>query len=353
MKIRGCLNDITPYVPGVLKPGAIKLASNENPLGPSPAALEAIRRNLERVSLYPDGSCAVLREKLAARYGLRPGNFILGNGSDEIFVFIAGLLVEPSDEIVTSEVTFSEYAFAARLFGGVPVFTPMRAGTYDPDGILARINGRTRVIFIANPNNPTGTRLSHEAFAAFMKKVPAEVLVVADEAYREYAQDPGFPDALALMREHRNLLVTRTFSKLYGLAGLRVGYAIGDEELIALLNRTRTPFNIGTLAQVAAVAALDDEAFIQRSIDNNEAGKRYLYGELGRLGLRYYPTHANFIYIEIGMDCREAFRKIMDLGMTIRPLASFGVTDAIRVTVGTPEQNRFFVECLEKVITSR
>lgn len=350
MKYRECLREIKPYIPGKLKAGAIKLASNENPLGPSPKAIAALKKTLKDLYLYPDGGCVQLKQKLAQKYKLAPGNFILGNGSDEIFLFIAGLLIEPGDEMVTSEVTFSEYEFATRLFGGMPVFAPISDGKYQLPEILKKITSKTKLIFLANPNNPTGTYFTDQEFKGFMQAVPAETLVIVDEAYCEYVTEKDYPDTVKLLQNYPNLLITRTFSKIYGLAGLRVGYAIGNEELIANLNKTREPFNVNSAAQIAAAAALADKTFIRKSLANNKTGKTYLYKEFDKLGLKYYKTQANFIFVYINTDCLTAFQKLMDLGVTIRPMKSFGINNAIRVTIGTPAENKKFISLLKKII---
>lgn len=350
MRYRNCLKEIKPYIPGKFKPGAIKLASNENPLGVSPKAIAALRKNLGNLYLYPDGNCVKLKEKLAKKYHLTPENFILGNGSDEIFLFITSSLIDPGDEMITSEMTFSEYEFATRLFDGITVFSPIKDGKYQLPEILKKISSRTKLIFIANPNNPTGTYFNSIDFTYFMKQVPSDVLVVLDEAYCEYARAKDYPDTIAMLSQYENLLITRTFSKIYGLAGLRIGYAIGNAELIFNLNKTKEPFNVNTAAQMAAEAALDDNVFIRKSIQVNETGKKYLYKEFDKLHLKYYPTSGNFIFVYIRQDCMEVFQKLMDLGVTIRPMKSFGVNDAIRVTVGTATENKKFIDCLKRIL---
>lgn len=350
MQYRNCLKDIKPYIPGVLKEGAIKLASNENPLGMSPLAKKALTSFLDKLYLYPDGGCVELKEKLAKKYDLTPENFILGNGSDEVFLFIAGALIEPGDEMLTSEVTFSEYEFATRLFGGKPVFAPLKDGKYQLKEIAKRITQKTKVIFLANPNNPTGTYFNETEFKDFMKAVPGKVLVVVDEAYCEYVEAEDYPDSLNLLDSYKNILICRTFSKIYGLSGLRIGYAVGDSEVVFNMNKTRTPFNVNAAGQVAAASALSDDTFIKRSLANNQKGKEYLYQEFNNLGLKYFETETNFIFVYIKQDCIEAFRKLMELGVTIRPMKSFGINDAIRVTIGTPAENKKFITCLKKIL---
>jgi len=350
MKIRECLKDLIPYSPGKLKPGAIKLASNENPLGMSPKARETFLQAADTISLYPDGACVKLKNALAEKYTLAPGNFSVGNGSDEVLVLIAGAYIEPGDNAVTSDVTFSEYTFATKLFGGTMKYAPMNEGCFQLDAIAALIDSRTKIVFLCNPNNPTGTYFTNEALRAFMKKVPQETLVVLDEAYREYVDASDFPDSVALLKEYSNMIVLRTFSKIYGLAGLRVGYGISSTQIVTDMEKTRTPFNVNSVAQATALAAIDDTEFVTRSRAVNREGKTYLYTSFDRLGLKYYKTEANFIFVYINQDCTAAFEKLMGLGVTIRPMRSFGILDAIRVTIGTPEQNEFFIRSLKSIL---
>jgi histidinol-phosphate aminotransferase len=350
MQTKANIQSIAPYQAGVLKPGAIKLASNENPLGSSPKALAALKENLDKLHLYPDGGCVRLKDALAAHYGLTPEYFLPGNGSDEIFHFITGAFVSPGDQVLTADVTFSEYTFAAKLFAGTVNYAPVADGKFQLDALLQKITPQTKIIFLANPNNPTGTYFTAAEFADFLQKVPSEIMVVLDEAYAEYAAAADYPNSLSLLKTFPNLLITRTFSKIYGLAGLRVGYVIAAPETIAYLNKTREPFNVNALAQTAAAAALTDKDFVQRSRENNETGKKYLYAELAKLNLKYYPTEANFIFVYVGQDCIAAFQKLMDKGLTVRPMRSFGVNDAIRVTIGTPEQNQKFIAALKEIL---
>jgi histidinol-phosphate aminotransferase len=350
MEIRACLKDLIPYTPGVLKEGAIKLASNENPLGVSPKAQQKITECAGNASLYPDGGCVALRKALASKLSLTPENIIVGNGSDEVLIFVAGTLIEPGDNAITSESTFSEYAYATHLYGGIMKYAPMKNGCFQLDEILNRIDINTKIIFLCNPNNPTGTYFNNDTFVKFMNKVPSGVCVVMDEAYIEYATNKDFPPSIELIEKFKNLIVLRTYSKLYGLAGMRVGYGIANNEFIYNLNKARSPFNVNILAQEAATAALSDNDFVNRSLTMNEAGKKYLYNCFDSMGLKYYKTEANFIFVYINQDCKVAFEKLMELGITIRPLKSFGFNDAIRITIGTQEQNEFFINCLKNIL---
>lgn len=350
MKLRKTLQHIVPYSPGLLKEGAIKLASNENPLGTSPKAVARIKDVAATVSLYPDAGVLKLRDAIARKLGVERENLIFGNGSDEVLCLITGACLEEGDNTVTSEHTFSEYTFATVLFGGRVKYAPMGDGRFDLGRILELVDSRTKIIFLCNPNNPTGTSFGEKEFQVFMERVPPTVLVVSDEAYREYVERPDFPDTLGMIPRYPNLVVLRTFSKIYGLAGLRVGYGVGSREVITSFYKVKTPFNVNLLAQEAALAALEDEEFVKQSVETNRIGKEYLYLEFERLGLRYYPSDANFVCVHVGRDSMEVFKAIMDLGVTIRPLRSFQLNEWIRVTVGTEDQNRKFVSCLEKVL---
>lgn len=349
MKTRKAIQDIPPYVPGVLKEGAIKMASNENPLGPSPKAVEKIKEMLGKIHIYPDIHATRLREKLSQKTGLSPDQLVIGNGSDDIMVLAAAAYLEQGDEVLTYRETFSVYSFAGKIFGGQMRYMPLSDGKPDLAKMAAMVNAKTKIVFLCNPNNPTGAYFSQDELDSFLKNISREVLVVIDEAYGDYATASDFPKSFSLLDSYPNILVLRTFSKICGLAGLRVGYGAASEKIIVDLNKVRQPFNANLLAQAAAMAALDDDEFIDRSKKLNEEGKAFLYREFKRLGLRYYETQANFIFVHLGMDAQKAFEKIMALGVTIRPLKSFGYDKAIRVTVGTMEQNKKFIECLENI----
>lgn len=350
MKLRKTLGKITPYVAGKLKKGAIKLASNENPCGPSPYALKNIREFLDKIYLYPDSRCTKLKTKLSQKYNIQEDMLILGNGSDEILLFVAGAYLENGRNAITSEATFPEYTFAATLFGGEMKYGKMTDFRYDLNNILRIIDDNTYVIFIANPNNPTGTYITQPEFVHFMGNIPDYILVVVDEAYFEYVTERDFPDTLSMLQNYNNLLILRSFSKLYGLAGLRIGYAIGSPEVISDLHKTKEPFNVNALAQVAALGALDDHEFIEKSIKINQEGKAYLYREFDAMKLQYWKSAANFILVRIGMDSMEAFTILMDRGVTIRALPVCGYTDTIRVTIGTMEQNELFIRLLRELL---
>jgi histidinol-phosphate aminotransferase len=350
MNIKEYIKAITPYTPGVRKPGAVKLASNENPLGPSPGALDAIRRQGPEVNIYPDKTCGALKAALAREWSVGPDQVIIGNGSDEVLLFVALAYLEPGDNVLAYQSTFALYATVAQLFGAEVRRIPFYQGGYQLDRIPRLADGKTKLVFVCNPNNPTGTYFSRESLVKLLDCLPPDILVVVDEAYADFAEAADFPQTVPWAGQYQNLLTLRTFSKLYGLAGLRIGYGVSCPAIIADLDKTRLPFNVNSLAQAAGVAALADKAFVEKTLRNNAEGKRYLYREFERLGLEYYRTQANFIFVNLRRDCQPVFNRLMDQGVTVRPLTSFGFEQAIRVTVGTPDQNRLLVNGLEKVL---
>ncbi|MCR3922047.1 MAG: histidinol-phosphate transaminase [Firmicutes bacterium] len=351
---------IKPYVPG--KPveeverelgisGVIKLASNENPLGPAPAAIRALQDMAATVSVYPDGNCYYLKEALANHLGVTPANLIVGNGSDEIIKMIAEAFLDEGEEAIVADPTFSEYDFAVKVMGGRTIVVPTKDLTHDVDAMVAAITEKTKLLFICNPNNPTGTKVGKAEITTLMERVPAGVIIVFDEAYYEYVMDEDFPQTIEYVKAGRDVIVLRTFSKIYGLAGLRIGYGVSTPELIGMISRVKEPFNVNLLAQAAALAALNDPAYVTESRQVNEEGKDYLYQEFTRLGLAYMPTHANFIWVQIKADCQRVFAKLLRLGVIIRTGDIFGAPDVIRVTVGTSAQNKRFIEALAAVLT--
>ncbi|HEY8347731.1 MAG TPA: histidinol-phosphate transaminase [Symbiobacteriaceae bacterium] len=361
LSVRSAVRNLKPYVPG--KPveevqrelglsRLVKLNQNENPLGPSPRAVEAVRRALAEVHTYPEGTARVLRERLAALWGLPADWFVVGNGSDEIFRLLAETYLSPGDRVVVPTPSFSMYAFAAELMGAEPVAVPLKDHTMDLEAMArtAREKG-ARMIFLCRPNNPTGAVFSEAAMEAFMAAVSPDTLVVLDEAYREYDGTPF--DSRRFLEKHPNLVVTRTFSKIYGLAGLRLGYGVMRPEVAAPLFAVRDPFSVNLLAAAAGLGALEDQEHLERSRANNRQGKQYLYGVLDRLGLRYVPTEANFVLIETGRPAAEVFDALLRQGVLVRPCGSFGLPNAIRVTIGTPEQNKAFAEALERVMKAQ
>jgi len=341
------IQGLPAYVPGKpveeveqeLKIHAVKLASNENPLGPSPKAMEAARRALGEANWYPDGGSKRLREVLATRNNVRFEEVFVGLGSSEIIDLASRVLLRPGLDGITSEGTFALFAIAIRASGGRLIQTPMRNYTFDLEAIAAAVTPQTRVIYIANPNNPTGTAFGHDEFAAFLKKVPGDVLVVLDEAYCEYAARPDLPKSRALFREYNNILTLRTFSKVYGLAGLRIGYGIGHPTLVAEMNKLRTPFNVTSVGQAAALAALDDTDHVERSVESNRHERQRLFEELRKLGLSPVPSETNFLFVPIGPNAKSLCDELLLEGVIVRPMGWMGFPEAIRISVGSPAEN--------------
>lgn len=335
----------------------IKLASNENPLGPSPKALEAMRAELPDVWLYPDGNGFELKQKLAARHGVEMNRITLGNGSSDVLEFAVRVFVGPGDEVLFSEHSFALYPLLTQAVGGTPVVASARDWGHDLAAMQARISERTRVIFIANPNNPTGTWLGAGELEAFVQAVPREVLVVIDEAYFDYASDPDtgaadYPDTTAWGARYPNLMVARTFSKSYGLAGLRVGYAVSHPQVADLMNRVRPPFNANSVALAAAAAALDDVEHLQRSVRLNADGLKQLVAGFEALGLEFIPSVGNFISVDVGREAAPLYEALLREGVIVRPVANYGMPNHLRVTVGTAEENARFLSALKKVLAA-
>jgi len=328
---------------------AIKLASNENPLGPSPLAVEAGRRALADSNWYPDGSGYYLRKKLAERLQLDPERLMLGAGSCELIDLVARTLLVPGGNAVSSEGSFPLYYSAVRATGERLVQVPLREFTFDLDAIARAVDERTAVIYLANPNNPTGTMFTADALDAFLPRIPENTLVVLDEAYFEYADRPGYSRSLDLVRAGRNLLVLRTFSKVYGLAGLRVGYAAGPPGLIEQMNKVRQPFNVSGVAQAAALAALDDGEHVRRSLENNRRGLAQLEAGLRAQGVAFAPSVANFVLVHLGPATDRLADAILRLGIIVRPMTWMGFPQAVRVSVGTPAENERFLAALAEV----
>ncbi len=323
----------------------IKLASNENPLGPSPLGLAAARKALENSHLYPDGGCTFLREKLAAKWSLRPSNFVIGNGSNEVMILLAQAFLRPGDEVVFGSQAFIVYKLATLLFGATPVEVPMPGFRHDLAAMRAAVTPRTRIVFLASPNNPTGGTDSPEEIVALARSLPEDVIFCLDEAYAEYLDRTA--DLRPLMAEGRKVVVTRTFSKAYGLAGLRVGYLVGSEEVCGLINRVRQPFNVNLPALAGAEAALDDAEFLSRSRRANAEGVAQLSDGLRRLGFEFIPGHANFLAAKIP-NAEEAFTTLQKAGVIVRPLKGYGMGGWLRLTVGTPAQNERLLSELSK-----
>lgn len=357
---RECLKRLSPYLPGFSLEEAqrlgksrlspVKLASNENPLGTSPLAKAAVEKTLAQIYLYPESGAPLLRQKIARKCGLTPHNVFLGNGSDEVVYLLAEAYFERSAEVLVAEPTFSTYRHVSILAGADVKTVPLKDQTVDLEAMLKAVTKKTKMIFLCNPNNPTGTFFTDKQLRLFLNKLPRGILVVLDEAYSEYADSPYFPDGLKYVREGFPVIILRTFSKIYGLAGLRVGYGIAPAPVIAAMESVRLPFNVNRLGQAAALAALGDDKHLRRSRQNNLVGKRFLYRQLKKMGLAYTPTQANFIMIHLGKPAQPIFGKMLEEGVIIRPLDSFGLSDFIRITIGTPSQNQRLIKALKKVI---
>ena len=350
---------IDPYVPG--KPieelerelgirDSVKLASNENPLGPSPQATAALRSAIDNLHRYPDGAGHELIAALAHHLDCSPQNIVMGNGSDDIIALLVHALLTPGDRAVMPRPSFLMYEIAVRTAGAEPVFVPLDQLAIDLEGILRQVDARTRMVFLCNPNNPTGAIIRQQPFERFLEALPSDVVVVVDEAYIEFVRDPSCLQSIDLALAGRPVVTLRTFSKLYGLAGLRVGYGVMPTSLAEGLNRIRQPFNVNLLAQVGARAALADQEFVAKTLKLVHTGLDDLYGQLETLGLTYYPTQSNFFLIDMARDAQTVFEAMLRQGVIVRSMRSYGFPQFIRVNVGPPEENRRFIAALRAVI---
>lgn len=347
--------NINPYVPG--KPieelerelgitGCVKLASNENPLGPSHLALVAIEKAAASIHRYPDGNAFFLKQVLAERLYLDPSWLVMGNGSNEVIEIIARTFLAPGESAIMADPSFVVYLNVVQAMGGNMRMIPLKEGRHDLRRMAEAITDTTKIIFIANPNNPTGTMNTAEEMADFMEMAPEDVVVVVDEAYYEYVTREDYPDSLVYVREGRNVIVLRTFSKIYGLAGLRIGYGVARPELVDAMNRVRQPFNTNAVAQAAALAALGDDDHVRRSIHTNDEGKVLLYQLMDEIGIRYWPTETNFVWLDLGRDARQVYDALLRKGIITRPM---GPTN-LRVSIGLPEENQRFAEAFREVM---
>ncbi|MCF6289511.1 MAG: histidinol-phosphate transaminase [Desulfobacterales bacterium] len=362
IKVASHIESIVPYPPG--KPleelereygitGSIKLASNENAWGPSPKAMAAISRALANLHRYPDGSCHYLAEKLAEKLGVKTGEIVFGNGSNEVIGFLVTALVAPGDEVITSRPTFLMYRKLVQVQGGITRVVPMQGMHHDLAGILAAITEKTRLIFLDNPNNPCGTVIEKQAFEDFLAQVPEQVVVVLDEAYIDFVDPAVRLDGLSYLpgrqnkkELHKTVVILRTFSKAYGLAGLRVGFGVMDGELAGFLHRVRQPFNVNTLAQVGALAGLADEEHYRTTIDGTAAGMEWLSQEVARLGCVPLASQTNFFLINVRGNGKELYERMLRKGVIVRPMQAYGFPDHIRITVGMEAENQRFIKAL-------
>jgi histidinol-phosphate aminotransferase len=325
----------------------IKVASNENPFGPSPLALAAIQKALVNLSLYPDGNAFYLKQKLAAKLGVETTNLILGNGSNEIIEFVSHALLAPGDDVVVSQFCFAIYPIVAKMFGANLVIIPAKDYGHDLTAMLRAITPKTRIVFVANPNNPTGTLAPREEVIQLVNEVPDDVLLVMDEAYIEFLDDAVDLVPLIRLGVRKNLILMRTFSKIYGLAGLRIGYGIGNPDLIAALEKTRQPFNINSLAQAAALAALDDDEHVRKTRTNNFSGLDFFRRAFRDSKLEFVPSFANFILVRVG-EGQKFFDAMQKLGVITRPMGGYQLPEWIRISIGTPKENERCLDALKK-----
>src|SRR6185312_6453243 len=350
---------IAPYEPG--KPieelerelgihDVIKLASNENPLPPSDRVMKAMQDALGHINRYPDGSGHYLRQAIARRQGLTSDHIILGNGSNDLIELMARAFLRSGEEAVIPHPSFVVYPMIVQAVGGIRVVVTLKDYRLDLEAMARAMTPMTKMVFIANPNNPTATIVTADEVDHFMARVPDRAIVVFDEAYLEFAQGPDFPDTLNYLRHGRKVIILRTFSKAASLAGLRVGYAMADPDCVALVNRIRQPFNVNSIAQVAALAALDDGSHVLECVRMIEAGRHYLYEEFNALGIKYVPSRANFILVDVGRSASDIYQRLLKDGVIVRPLTPFGMESALRVTVGTPQENRRLVKALRTVL---
>jgi len=327
----------------------IKVASNENPFGPSPLAIAAMQKVLANLNLYPDGNVFYLKQKLAAKLGVEPANLIFGNGSNEIIEFVSHALLAPGDDVVVSQFCFAIYPIVAKMFGANVIVVPAKDHGHDLTAMLKAITPKTRIVFVANPNNPTGTLAPREEVVQFVNEVPDDVLLVMDEAYIEFLDDAVDLVPLIRLGVRKNLILMRTFSKIYGFAGLRIGYGIGNPEFISALEKTRQPFNINSLAQAAALAALDDDEHVRKTRENNFAGLDFFQREFRDLKLEFVPSFANFILVRVG-EGQKVFEAMQKQGVIVRPMGGYQLPEWIRISVGTPKENERCLNVLKAVL---
>lgn len=356
--LRKGVEEVKPYIPG--KPpqevkrelgleDVVKLASNENPLGPSPLALEAMKAALEEVHLYPDAECYELREAVSVSLRISPDQLVFGNGGEEIITLIGKAFINEGDPCVISRDVYDAYESVIRIMGGKVVYSDLVDFRIDLDDMLEKIDTKTKLVFICNPMNPTGTIVTRQQLEPFLEKLPENTLVVLDEAYFHFVSDRNYPDGIDYVRQGKNVIVLRTFSKIYGLSGIRVGYGVASRELIQYLRLVKEPFNVNSLAQVGALAALKDHGHVKRTLDLIQSEKEFLYRELSAMGIRFVPTEANFIFLDVGMEAKSLFREMLRRGIIIRPGDIWNLPTFARVTIGTHDQNLKFLTALKEI----
>ena len=352
---------LRPYEPG--KPidelerelgvsNIIKLASNENPLGPSAQAIAALQDELAELNLYPDGNAFNLKQALSRELNVAPAQLTIGNGSSDILDFVLRAFVTPEHEVMFAEHAFAMYPILTHIIGAKPVQVKAKNWGHDLEAMAAAVTNATRVVFIANPNNPTGTWLTKNELTGFLDRIPEDVLVVLDEAYFEYVDEADYPNGVSLVADYPNLVVTRTFSKVYGLAGLRVGYGVSTPEVADYLNRVRPPFNVNQLALVAAEHALKDKEHLSKSVEFNREGMKQLVAAFEQLGIEYIPSVGNFISAKMPRSGKAVFDALLREGVIVRPVDNYGMPDYLRITIGTKEENNKFITALNKVLVA-
>lgn len=360
MSWREYVKQIAPYVPGKsieavkkelnLKE-VLRLASNENQLGPSPKSVDAMHHAMQDVHLYPDAAATELREKLASLYGVQTDQVITGNGADNVISFVISAYVNEGDEVLYCSPTFPAYRSSTLLMGGKPVEVPLTEEyAYDLDALKANITDKTKLIFICNPNNPTGTIVDSNALEKFIADVPEHVTVILDEAYIEYVQEKNYETGIEFFKKGYPVITVRTFSKFYGLAGLRIGYAIASEEILEPMLRLREPFAVNRPAIAAAVATLDDKEYTERHFKMNEEGKGFLKDELESLGFVIYPSSTNFLFVNVKRDGKKLFDELLQKGIIVRPCSGWGYDEYVRISIGTKEQNELLIETLKTIL---
>ncbi len=359
MKVGSHIEKLIPYVPG--KPveeverelgikEAVKLASNENPLGPSKKGIALMKKYILNLHRYPEGGCYYLAKKLSEKIKFPAENIMFGNGSNEVLEIVGRTFYETGDEIIFSQYAFIVYKLVAQALGAKFHEVPGKGLSHDLSAMLKYVNKKTKIIYLANPNNPTGTMFKKDEFESFMNNLPSSVLVVLDEAYSEYVKDRQYPDGLKYLKKYKNLIVVRTFSKIYGLAGLRVGYAVAEKGIIDYMNRVREPFNVNTLAQFAALGALDDEEHIRKTREITQEGLKYFYDQFDRMGINYEKSYGNFVLMKSPINSMDLYNSLLKEGVIVRPVGGYGLPEYLRVSVGLMNENKKFISALKKIL---
>lgn len=357
-QIQPQIQQIQPYTPG--KPISelqrelglthiSKLASNENPLGASPKVLAAIEQALKDIGRYPDGNAFFLRHVLSEFLSVPMSQVAVGNGSNELLELIGRVFAGPGDEIIYSQYGFAVYPITAQIVGAKAVEVPAKDYGHDLAAMAAAVTAKTKLIYVANPNNPTGTLFGRDEWEAFMAKIPSQVIVVLDEAYLEYVERADYANGMDYLSRYPNLVLSRTFSKAYGLASLRVGYMVASEEIISYINRLRAPFNVNHLAQVAAATALKDQDFVQQTVALNRAGKQQICQALAQMNISFIPSEGNFVCVQFGHDAMALNQRLLKQGVIVRPVANYGLTEFLRVSIGNHQENQHFIDALHRV----